>query len=190
MLALLPLLVFTVAATADEPKAPAAPPPIAPTASETAAVDPASLLVNGRQPLPGVLTGGQPSLEQLAAIAAAGYKTLVNLRTPAEAPPAVADRARELGLQYVELPVAGAQDLTPEKAAALGALLAERGSGPVAIYCASGNRAGALLALEQAQVEGRPAAEALATGIDGGLKGLEPEVRALLKLPTASGTMR
>jgi uncharacterized protein (TIGR01244 family) len=145
--------------------------------------EPASLLPNGRQPLPGVLTGGQPTDEQLAAIAAAGYKTLVTLRTPAEAPPPMADRARELGLRYVEIPVAGAQDLTPEKVAELGKVLADRGAEPVAIHCASGNRVGAMLALEQAQVEGKDPKAALAIGLDAGLGHLEPKVRELLGLP-------
>jgi uncharacterized protein (TIGR01244 family) len=175
----LALLALAATAAGADPVAP-------PTAGAPApAVDAAALLPNGKQPLPGVLTGGQPSHEQLAAIAAAGYRTVVNLRTPAEAPPVLADRARELGLRYIELPVAGAGDLTAERAAALGELLADRAANPVAVYCASGNRVGALLALEQAQVEGKAPAEALAIGVAAGLKGLEPEVRSLLKLPDA-----
>jgi protein tyrosine phosphatase (PTP) superfamily phosphohydrolase (DUF442 family) len=155
----------------------------APAAASAPASDPAALLPDGRQPLPGVLTGGQPTDEQLDAIAAAGYKTIVTLRVPAEAPPPLADRARELGLRYVELPVAGAHDLTPAKVAELGKLLADRTAYPLAIHCASGNRVGAMLALEQAQVEGKDAKEALAIGLDAGLVGLEPKVRELLGLP-------
>jgi uncharacterized protein (TIGR01244 family) len=147
------------------------------------ATDPATLLPNGRQPLPGVLTGGQPTAEQLAAIAAAGYKTVISLRSPAEAPPPLADRARELGMRFVELPVAGPQDLTTEKVAELGRLLADRDAYPLAIHCASGNRVGAMLALEQAQVEGKDPKAALAVGVDAGLTHLEPKVRELLGLP-------
>lgn len=156
---------------------------VAPAAPAELAPDPGSLLPNGRQPLPGVLTGGQPTGEQLAAIAAAGYKTVISLRVPAEAPPPLADRARELGLRYVELPVAGAQDLTAEKVAELGKLLADRDAYPLAIHCASGNRVGAMLALEQAQVEGKDAREALAVGLAAGLTHLEAKVRELLSLP-------
>jgi uncharacterized protein (TIGR01244 family) len=147
------------------------------------AADPASLLPNGRAPLPGVLTGGQPTEEQLAAIAAAGYKTVINLRPAGESQPPLEDRARALGLRYVVLPVAGAEDLTPGKAAELGKLLADRDAYPLAIHCARGNRVGALLALEQAQVEGKDAEAALAVGIGAGLTSLEPKVRELLSLP-------
>jgi protein tyrosine phosphatase (PTP) superfamily phosphohydrolase (DUF442 family) len=163
--------------------APQSPAAAAPAAAPAPAPDPGSLLPNGRQPLPGVLTGGQPTDEQLDALAAAGYKTLVTLRVPAEAPPPLADRARGLGLRYVELPVAGAQDLTAEKVAELGKLLGDRTAYPLAIHCASGNRVGALLALEQVQVEGKDAKEALAIGLDAGLTHLEPKVRELLSLP-------
>jgi uncharacterized protein (TIGR01244 family) len=182
------LIAGAVAAMAVEVTAPT-PPATAlgcgPAAETNAAVqtDAGTLLPNGRQALPGVLTGGQPSPEQLCALAAVGYRTVVDLRTPAEAPPPMADQARELGLRYVQLPVAGPQDLTPEKVARLGELLNDAEAHPLAIYCASGNRAAALLALEQAQVEGKDPQEALAIGLAAGLTKLEPRVRELLHLP-------
>ena len=57
--------------------------PSAGTTAQAAGETPraADLLPNGREPLPGVLTGGQPSRAQLDALAAAGYRTVVNLRT-------------------------------------------------------------------------------------------------------------
>ncbi len=176
------LLLLAVALATPMLAAPAAA-PVAVVPRTIAAVNPASLLPNGRQPLSGVLTGGQPSSEQLSAIAAAGYRTVINLRPREEGPATEADAVHELGLRYVELPVAGAQDLTPEKAAALGKLLADDAGYPLVLHCASGNRAGALLALEQAQVEGLEPDKALAVGIAAGLTHLEPRVRELLELP-------
>ena len=151
-----------------------------PVASAAPAAE--DLLPNGREPLQGVLAGGQPSREQLAALAAAGYRTVVNLRTAEEEMPVAPAEVEALGMRYVHIPVSGASDLTPAKAAELGALLADPAARPMAIHCASGNRVGALLALEAAQVEGKPPAEALELGRAAGLGRLEPAVRAALGL--------
>jgi uncharacterized protein (TIGR01244 family) len=145
----------------------------------------ADLLPNGREPLPGVLTGGQPSRAQLEALAGAGYRTVVNLRAPGEEMPVSSADVEALGMRYVHIPIAGRDDLTSVKAGELGALLADPSARPLAIHCASGNRVGALLALEAAHVEGRPADEALELGRSAGLGGLEPAVREALGLPPA-----
>ena len=50
-------------------------------APPTAAAD---LLLNGRRPFPGILTGGQPTLEQFETIGELGYTTVINLRSAAE----------------------------------------------------------------------------------------------------------
>ena|SRR5687768_362695 len=146
----------------------------------------ADLLPNGREPLPGVLTGGQPSRAQLDALAAAGYRTVVNLRTAGEEMPVSAADVSALGMRYVHIPVAGPGDLTAAKAQELGALLADPAARPMAIHCASGNRVGALLALEAARVEGKSAEEALELGRAAGLGGMEPAVREALGLPAGS----
>ena len=41
-------------------------------------------LPNAKQPAPGLLTGGQPTEADLQAAAAAGYKTVINLRPGSE----------------------------------------------------------------------------------------------------------
>uniref|UniRef100_UPI00190FA714 beta-lactamase hydrolase domain-containing protein n=2 Tax=Gammaproteobacteria TaxID=1236 RepID=UPI00190FA714 len=62
-----------------------------------------------------------------------------------------AAEVRRLGMDYIALPIAGKDDITPANAAALHALLKER-DGEVLLHCASGNRVGALLALAAVQV--------------------------------------
>jgi uncharacterized protein (TIGR01244 family) len=131
-----------------------------------------------------VITGGQPDAAQLAALAEAGYRTVVDLRSPGE-PYSREDEEtalESLGLAYVSIPVAGPEGLTEQNARALAAVLADEDAYPVAIHCASGNRVGALLALEAAWVDGAAAADALALGRAAGLTGLEPAVRKLLGL--------
>lgn len=148
----------------------------------------AELLPNGRAPLPRVVTGGQPSAEQLAGLAAAGFRTVVNLRADGEPSPVGEPEAavEGLGMRYVHIPVAGAEGLDRENARALSEVLADEAAYPVAVYCGSGNRVGALLALEAAWIERAAPEEALELGLDAGLTRLEPQVRELLGLPPAA----
>ena len=149
---------------------------------ETAVVE---LLPNARQPMEGVLAGGQPTAEQFAAAAAAGYRTVINMRMldeagTAEEPALVAD----LGMEYIALPTDGATGMNEEMARKLDQAL-ENAERPVLLHCGSGNRVGGLLALRSYYVEGRSAAEALQYGLDSGLTGLEPAVRENLDAASA-----
>ena len=135
------------------------------------------------QPRPGLHTGGQPTPEQLDALAAQGVRTVIDLRPDSE--DHGYDEARAAGqrkLRYVQLPIAGPQDLTPANAATLKRLL-DDSDGDVLLHCASGNRAGALLALMAAQEERLPPAQALALGKEAGMKSLAPIVAKRLGLP-------
>ena len=147
----------------------------------TAAWD--QLLSNPRQPGEGLLSGGQPSLEQLAAARDLGFRTVVNLRTEKE-PGARREEVEALGLAYVELPIAGAADLDAESARAFAALL-ERAERPAIVHCGSGNRVGALFALKAYHVDGLEPDEAFAVGRDSGLTRLAGAVREHLELAAA-----
>lgn len=172
---LLTLALVAPIATAGEPAAADAVPLDEALATE--------LLPNGRAPLPGVATGGEPSQAQLEAIAAHGFRTVVSLRTDAEGSEIEAPVVEGLGMRYAAIPVAGADGLTRAAAEALDRILDDPEAGPVAIFCGSGNRVGALLALRAAWLEGATPEEALRLGTDAGLTGLEPAVRSELGLP-------
>ena len=89
------------------------------------------------------------------------------------------DAQKDAGLAYVHIPVDGPEALTRGAAYALHQVLLT--SPPtVLVHCASGNRAGALIALADAWFGSRNAESALALGRDAGLSALEPTVRALL----------
>lgn len=126
---------------------------------------------------------GQPSPAQLEQLARDGVRTVINLRAPDE--PGQQDepsQAARLGLNYVALPVAGAQDLTPATVQRFSAALAEaRRRGPVLIHCATANRVGALVALEQGWHQGARPSDALELGRAAGLAGLELVVAGLLE---------
>jgi uncharacterized protein (TIGR01244 family) len=139
---------------------------------------------NATVPMPGVVSGGQPTEAQIESAAERGYRTVINLRTDQEAG---FDWERGLvessGMRYVHIPVAGADGLTRENVELLHAALAEaRDEGPVLLHCGSGNRIGALLALRAAWIEGSDPHTALQYGLGTGLTGLEPKTRELLGL--------
>ena len=180
---LIALAALALAGCSGEPAVEPAVEPGAPAAAETVAVDPASLVRNGMMPFEGVLTGGQPTDEQLAALRDAGYRTVINLRMPNE--PGTGDEPETvaaLGMTYVSIPLSGAADLTDENAAALAAALDEAAR-PVLLHCASGNRVGALLALKAFRLDGASAEEALEIGRGAGMTRLEGSVRQLLESP-------
>jgi len=132
------------------------------------------------QPFADVATAGQPSPEQLRAAKAQGLKRIVNLRPHSE--PIGFDEAAlaaELGIDYVNIPVAGPGDISVDKARELDAALQNAG-GPVLVHCASSNRVGALLAVRAQALQGKDVEQALAIGRDGGLRAMEPAVRQLL----------
>ena len=142
---------------------------------------PAATSVALLEPLPGLYTAGQPAASDWAAIKARGVRTVVNLRAPGE----LKDRdeaaeVRAAGLRYVEIPVSGAEGINPANARALHAALAPAHGGGGLVHCASGNRAGALLALEQRDFDGVAAERALEIGKSGGVTGLEGKLRQAL----------
>ena len=139
---------------------------------------------NARVPIAGVLSGGQPTEEQFEAAAAAGFRTVINLRTEKE--PGFeweAELVEELGMRYVLIPVAGAQGLTQKNVKRLDRALGKaRDLGPVLLHCGSGNRIGAMLALRAAWIEDQSPEDALAYGRASGLTGLEQTTREILGL--------
>ena len=137
-------------------------------------------LPNRKDPLPGITTAGQPTAEGLAAAAAAGVKTVIDLRGVKEDRGMADEKAavEKLGMSYVALPVEGAGGVTFGNAKSLDQLLKDSPH-PVLIHCASGNRAGALLAL-RAEMNGTSSDDALALGLAGGLTGLKGAVEQKL----------
>ncbi len=131
-------------------------------------------------PATGYVASGQPDAAALGAAAAAGYVAVVDLRTPPESRGFDEEgTARSLGMQYISLPVAGAEGVSYENASKLDAILAEI-DGPVLVHCGSGNRVGALFAL-RAKADGATDEEALAVGRAAGLTSLETTVRTRLE---------
>lgn len=163
--------------------APAAAPAPAAEGSPLLAAAVAAGVLNAHEPAPGLLTSGQITREQMDALADAGYKTFVSLRFPTEQGAGWEEAyASERKVWFVRLPIEGAADLTRANVEALDQTLDAASDGPVAIYCGSSNRVGAMLALRARWMDGAPPEDALALGKAAGLTRLEPEVARLLGL--------
>jgi len=133
-----------------------------------------------RTPQTGLYTAGQPAADDWAAIAARGVGTVIDLRAPGELKDRdEATEVRSAGMRYIAIPVAGADGIDDAHAKALRAAL-DAASGPVLVHCASGNRAGGLLALMQARSGAMTTEQALEFGRSAGMTSTEARVRQLL----------
>lgn len=137
-------------------------------------------VANACQLLPNVVTGGQPTAEQLEALGQVQGSIVLDLRDPMEPRPVdEVSLARQLGLEYVNVPVrAGALD--DSLLERILGILRSAGDRTVFVHCGSGNRVGGALipylildqgmdeedAVEQAMRVGLRSAEVLEWGLD------------------------
>lgn len=137
---------------------------------------------NLAMPAPGLLTAGQPTEEQLAQLAKLGVTKVVCLRPATENGTGWEEgKAAALGVQFVRLPITGADDLTPAAAEKLAAELAAAGDKTTLVCCGSSNRVGALLAMKAFYVDKQSKEQALEFGKSAGLTKMLPAVEAKLK---------
>ena len=140
-------------------------------------------IINVRMPSDHLVTGGQLTQEQMVALREEGYETFINLRPVDEKGTGWEEEfSAAEGISFTRIPVAGAAGVTRESAERLAEALSSSESGAV-VYCKSGNRVGALLALKAHFVDGQSPEDALQFGLDAGMTRLEPLVRELLELP-------
>lgn len=143
-------------------------------------VDIAAVVGSGAvQSVDGISAAGQPSEAALKVFAESGYVAVIDLRTDGEN--RGFDEARvvdELGMDYVSMPIASADDINFDNASKLDTLIASY-DGPVLVHCASSNRVGALLALADFENNGDKDM-ALAKGKAAGMKGLQGRVEEVL----------
>lgn len=130
---------------------------------------PASL-PNGHMPMDGIVTAGQPTANQFAALAAGGVSTVIDLRAPEE--PRGFDEpatARAKGMEYHNIPVV-AGSITASEFDQVRELLRAPERGSVLLHCASANRVGAVLLPYLVLDEHRSPDEALRIAHDVGLR--------------------
>lgn len=139
-------------------------------------------MVDIRRITPHIAVAPQICVEDVKAIAAAGYRTIMNNRPDGEAPDqtpsaAIEAEARALGLGFIHLPVVSGA-ITRENIEDFGRALAEA-EGPILAYCRTGTRCTNMWALAEAGRCGTDELlkQAAAAGYD--LRGLAPTLDAL-----------
>ena len=126
-------------------------------------------VANACQVLPSIVTGGQPTAEQLTALAKAGGGIVLDIRDPMEPRPFDEPaHIRGLGMEYVNVPVSSgtADDAALERI--LGVLRTAKGR-QLFFHCGSGNRVGGAmipyLMLDQGMNEEEAVEQAMRIGL-------------------------
>jgi protein tyrosine phosphatase (PTP) superfamily phosphohydrolase (DUF442 family) len=102
-------------------------------------------IANAWQATPTLITGGQPSAEQLAAFKSAGGAVVLDIRDPMEARPFnVPAKMKELGLEYVNIPVVAGQTNDQILERILETVRTHKEK-QMLFHCGSGNRVGGAL---------------------------------------------
>jgi len=102
-------------------------------------------VTNASEPLPGVVTGGQPQAAHLATLKAAGCQVVLDIRDPMEPQPFGPEAVRALGMEYLNVPVSGSTHTDETLARIRAAVQSFAGKRKAFFYCNSGNRVGATL---------------------------------------------
>jgi len=137
-------------------------------------------MINAAEPLPGLTTGGQPSLQDLKRLADSGTRVVINLRTKGEFKRFDEKSAvEELGMSYVSIEIDGSDGITEHNARKLDEALNNLAQ-PALVHCASSNRVGGLLAYREFKFQNKTAAEAIEFGKKSGMSSTEKRVRKLL----------
>jgi protein tyrosine phosphatase (PTP) superfamily phosphohydrolase (DUF442 family) len=119
-------------------------------------------------------TGGQPTEQAFAKIAASGFRSVLSLRTSGEGIDLKKERSlvEKNGLRYFNIPVVSSAPRA-EQADEFMRLVKEKSNHPMLISCASANRVGAFMMIYRVLEQGWSEQKALDEAIKIGLRGDE-----------------
>lgn len=144
----------------------------------TATADEISGIRNFSRHSESIAFGGAPTDEALASLKEAGFKTILDLRTPEEGTEAERQKVESLGMTYHNIPITPSS-ITDEKVEEFSRIVDGAGNKPLLIHCASSNRVGGLWFIHRALADDVPEAESLDEAKKAGLRSpaLEQVVR-------------
>ncbi len=152
-------------------------------------LDAAAGVPNACEPIPGIVTGGQPTAAQLAALKRAGCEVVLNIREPMEPQPyRTPDAVVAAGLEYVNIPVSHGPLSDETFGRVRRTVRALAGKKRVLFHCASGNRVGVTLLPFFILDQGMDEEEALAQAMRIGMRhaGLMQEALEYVRRQTAT----
>jgi len=119
-------------------------------------------------------TGGQPSEQAFAKVAASGFHSVLSLRAAGEGIDLTKERAsvENTGLRYFNIPVVSSTP-RPEQADEFIRLVKEKSNHPMLINCATANRVGAFMMIYRVVEQGWSEEKALDEALKIGLRGEE-----------------
>jgi len=130
-------------------------------------------LPNAAEPVPGWVTGGQPTEQQLKAFKAAGGQVVLDNRDPME--PRPFDEpviARAAGLEYISLPIVHGA-VTTDTMKSMYQTLKKLEGRKALLHCSSGNRTSAALIPYLMTDKKMEKEDAIETAMKGGLRSAE-----------------
>ena len=140
-------------------------------------------ILNYNRLRPQIATGGSIDLAKVDTIAALGFKTIVDLRTPEEGVAEEKAAVEAAGMRYLNLAVDKGVP-SAEVINGLKVVLADSAAAPVLVHCGSGNRVGAAWAIYRAK-SGVPLEIAIEEGKTAGMRASrEQQVRELMASKT------
>ncbi|TWX55761.1 fused DSP-PTPase phosphatase/NAD kinase-like protein [Colwellia hornerae] len=135
---------------------------------------------NAKQYSEQFIIGGQPSENDLIILSKSGIKTVINLRGTDEFDDFDEQaKVEALGMNYIAIPISGASDINKENLALFTAAI--KNTEQAFVHCASGNRVGAMFALDARFNHNKSIDEAIVTGKKAGLTSLEATVKKVIK---------
>jgi uncharacterized protein (TIGR01244 family) len=107
-------------------------------------------------------TGGQPSANAYAKLAATGFRSVLNLRTAQEGVSLENEKSavEKAGMRYINIPVTSSPP-TPGQVAEFLTVVKDKSLQPMFIHCASANRVGAFWMIYRVLDQGWPQEKAL-----------------------------
>jgi protein tyrosine phosphatase (PTP) superfamily phosphohydrolase (DUF442 family) len=124
---------------------------------------------------PNVATGGQPTLEGMKWLKERGFLTVLNLLPESDADPAEASMVRQLGLEYISLPITAAT-IDAATAEQFNQIVDDAKHRPIFIHDSTGSRAGAMWYLHRVTVDKIPDDRARSQAARIGLKDSDTEL--------------
>jgi protein tyrosine phosphatase (PTP) superfamily phosphohydrolase (DUF442 family) len=124
---------------------------------------------------PNVATGGQPTLEGMKWLKDRGFHTVLNLLPESEADPAEASMVRQLGLEYISLPIT-AQTIDAATTEQFNQIVDEAKHRPIFIHDSTGSRTGSMWYLHRVTVDKIPDDRARSQAARIGLKDSDTEL--------------
>jgi uncharacterized protein (TIGR01244 family) len=125
------------------------------------------------------IVGGQPSENDLVILSKSGVKTVINLRGDGEFNDFnEKEKVEALGMNYISIPIAGSSGINNTNLKLFSKAIANQEQ--AFVHCASGNRVGAMFALDAHFNHNNNLEEALTVGKKSGLTRLESTVRNVI----------